>query len=145
MRISDWSSDVCSSDLKQLGGTLELSSQQGQGARFLIRLPLNLALSQALLVDVGGESYAVPLSSIEGIVRIARDELPGYYAEDGPAFAYGGADYRVRSLAGFLGNASLGGGQDAKAAHAILVRLPEGIGRSEEHPSARQAQMRNSV
>src|SRR3546814_4201590 len=90
MRISDWSSDVCSSDLKQLGGTLELSSQQGQGARFLIRLPLNLALSQALLDDVGGESYAVPLSSIEGIVRIARDELPGYYVEDGPPFAYGG-------------------------------------------------------
>src|SRR3546814_488449 len=120
--------DVVAAEVKQLGGTLELSSQQGQGARFLIRLPLNLALSQALLVDVGGESYAVPLSSIEGIVRIARDELPGYYAEDGPAFAYGGADYRVRSLAGFLGNASLGGGQDAKAAHAILVRLPEGIG-----------------
>src|SRR3546814_18103727 len=126
MRISDWSSDVCSSDLKQLGGTLELSSQQGQGARFLIRLPLNLALSQALLVDVGGESYAVPLSRIEGIVRIARDELPGYYADDGPAFAYGGADHRVRSLAGFLGNSSLGAGPDAKSRHETLVPLPHG-------------------
>lgn len=120
--------DVVAAEVKQLGGTLELSSQRGQGARFLIRLPLNLALSQALLVEVGGESYAVPLSSIEGIVRIARDQLPGYYAEGGPAFAYGGADYRVRSLAGFLGSSTLGAATDSKAAHAILVRLPEGIG-----------------
>src|SRR3546814_13835942 len=123
MRISDWSSDVCSSDLKQLGGTLELSSQQGQGARFLIRLPLNLALSQALLVDVGGESYAVPLSSIEGIGRLASDELPGYYAEAAPAFAYGGADSRVRSSAGVLGDESPGGGADGKAPLAISRRL----------------------
>lgn len=120
--------DVVAAEVKQLGGTLELSSQQGQGARFLIRLPLNLALSQALLVDVGGESFAVPLSSIEGIVRIAREDLPGYYAEGGPAFQYGGVDYRVRSLAGFLGSASSAAGTDSKAAHAVLVRLPEGIG-----------------
>ncbi|HET8880576.1 MAG TPA: response regulator, partial [Solimonas sp.] len=120
--------DVVAAEVKQLGGTLELSSQPGLGARFLVRLPLNLALSQALLVDVGGETYAVPLSSIEGIARIPRQDLPAHYAEDGPPFVYGGVDYRVRSLAAFLGNAAAAGGHDAKAAHAILVRLPEGIG-----------------
>ncbi|NGY04571.1 hybrid sensor histidine kinase/response regulator [Solimonas terrae] len=120
--------DVVAAEVKQLGGTLELSSQPGRGARFLVRLPLNLALSQALLVDVGGESYAIPLSSIEGIVRIPRQELAAYYADGGPAFVYGGADYRVRSLAAFLGSVAAPASQDSKAAHAILVRLPEGIG-----------------
>ncbi|WP_020648541.1 hybrid sensor histidine kinase/response regulator [Solimonas variicoloris] len=120
--------DVVAAEVKQLGGTLELSSEIGRGARFLVRLPLNLALSQALLVEVGGEAYAIPLSSIEGIVRIARDELPAYYADNGPLFAYGGADYRVRHLGGFLGSPREAAGADGKTAHAILVRLPEGIG-----------------
>ncbi|NKF22347.1 hybrid sensor histidine kinase/response regulator [Solimonas marina] len=121
--------DVVAAEVKQLGGTLELSSKRGEGARFLVRLPLNLALSQALLVEVGSEPYAVPLSSIEGIVRITRDALPGYYAEDGPLFAYGDAEYRVRSLAGFIGSAPAA--VEGRSAHAILVRLPEGIGTGE--------------
>ncbi|MGH8446526.1 MAG: hybrid sensor histidine kinase/response regulator, partial [Solimonas sp.] len=120
--------DVVAAEVKQLGGTLELSSEFGRGARFLVRLPLNLALSQALLVEAGGEQYAVPLSSIEGIIRIPRDQLANYYADEGPLLAYAGADYRVRYLGGFLGTSRETTGSDAKTAHAILVRLPEGIG-----------------
>ncbi|MFT4048203.1 MAG: chemotaxis protein CheA, partial [Solimonas sp.] len=118
--------DVVAAEVKQLGGTLELSSESGRGARFLVRLPLNLALSRALLVEAGGETYAVPLSSIEGIVRIPRDRLAAYCDGQGPLLEYGGAGYRVRELAAFLGSARAAA--DGRSVNAILVRLPEGIG-----------------
>lgn len=120
--------DVVAAEVKQLGGTLELSSESGRGARFLVRLPLNLALSQALLVESAGETYAVPLSSIEGIVRIPREQLAAFYAPQGPRFAYGNSEYRVRELAAFLGSERSVAANEGKTAHAILVRLPEGIG-----------------
>jgi chemosensory pili system protein ChpA (sensor histidine kinase/response regulator) len=119
--------DVVAAEVKQLGGTLEIGSETGKGARFLVRLPLNLAISQALLVSVAGEMYAVPLSSIEGIARIPREQLDELYGEDGPAFGYGGHDYRVRYLGDFIGT-SREAPRDGKTVSAILVRMGEGLG-----------------
>src|SRR6185503_921495 len=82
--------DVVASEVKQLGGTLELSSEPGKGARFLIRLPL----SQALLVGIGGEAYAIPLPTLESIARVAVDKLDDYLREDGNPFVYGGQEYK---------------------------------------------------
>jgi chemosensory pili system protein ChpA (sensor histidine kinase/response regulator) len=119
--------DVVAAEVKQLGGTLEIGSETGKGARFLVRLPLNLAISQALLVSVAGEMYAVPLSSIEGIARIPREQLDQLYGEDGPAFNYGGHDYRVRYLGDFIGT-TREAPKDGKTVSAILVRMGEGLG-----------------
>lgn len=122
--------DVVASEVKQLGGTLELGSQAGKGARFLIRLPLNLAMSQVVQVGVGEEVYAVPLSSIEGIARIPKSQLPNYYAEGGPLFKYGGNEYRVRHLGDFIsvGRDTL---TEQRSVNAILVRAAEGLGTHE--------------
>jgi chemosensory pili system protein ChpA (sensor histidine kinase/response regulator) len=122
--------DVVMAEVKQLGGTLELGSQAGKGARFLIRLPLNLALAQTLLVKAGGETYAVPLSSIDGIARIPTARLAELYREDGPLFDYGGSGYRVRYLGDFIG---LPREIDAeqKSVSAVLVRVAEGLGAQE--------------
>jgi chemosensory pili system protein ChpA (sensor histidine kinase/response regulator) len=122
--------DVVAAEVKQLGGTLEIASETGKGARFLIRLPLTLAMSQALLVGVGGEQFAVPLPSIEGIARVPREDLDRLYAEDGASFRYGNADYRVRYLGDFVGIARDPTGEP-KTLNAILVRLPEGLGAGE--------------
>src|ERR1041384_4840803 len=72
--------DVVASEVKQLGGTFDLRSETGKGMRIIIRLPLTLAISQALLVSVGTEMYAVPLASIEGIARIPEVRLKDTYA-----------------------------------------------------------------
>lgn len=119
--------DVVAAEVKQLGGTLEIGSETGKGARFLIRLPLNLAISQALLVSVSNEMYAIPLPSIEGIARIPRDKLDEYYDENGPTYAYGGHEYRVRYLGDFIG-AHRETPREGKTVSAILVRLGEGLG-----------------
>jgi len=119
--------DVVAAEVKQLGGTLEIGSETGKGARFLIRLPLNLAISQALLVSVSNEMYAIPLPSIEGIARIPREQLDSFYSEDGPTYGYGGFEYRVRYLGDFIGS-SREAPKDGKTVSAILVRLGEGLG-----------------
>jgi len=119
--------DVVASEVKQLGGTLELSSEPGKGARFLIRLPLTLALSQALLVGAGHETYAIPLPTIESIARLPLDKLPDHLREGGPAFVYGGQDYRVRTLADLIETPGYQMPDDTKTLPAVLVRLGEGL------------------
>lgn len=119
--------DVVAAEVKQLGGTLEIGSETGKGARFLIRLPLNLAISQALLVSVAKEMYAIPLPSIEGIARIPREQLESFYGEEGPTYGYGGHEYRVRYLGDFIGTSRNISGE-GKTVSAILVRLGEGLG-----------------
>jgi two-component system, chemotaxis family, sensor kinase CheA len=55
--------------VRQLGGTLEIRSEAGKGTTFLIRVPLTLAIVRALLADVGGERYAVPLAYVAETVE----------------------------------------------------------------------------
>ncbi|MGH8443374.1 MAG: Hpt domain-containing protein [Nevskiaceae bacterium] len=119
--------DVVASEVKQLGGALELSSEPGKGARFLIRLPLTLALSQALLVGCGTEAYAIPLPTIESIARVQVDRLPDHMREEGDPFIYGGQEYSVRTLASLIEAPGYQLPEDAKSLPVVLVRLGEGL------------------
>jgi len=118
--------DVVANQVKQLGGTLELRSEAGVGTRFLIRLPLTLAVSQALLVGVGPETYALPLTTIEGVGRIARKDLPSHLAADGPLFEFDGQRYRVRHLGDYV-DLPRGEAGDSRSVGLILVHLGEGL------------------
>ena len=96
--------DVVRSEIKQLGGSVSIDSEQGQGTSFTIRLPFTVALNRALLVNVGGTPYALPLNTIEGVVRVSPYELEEYYREDGPDFEYAGRNYDLRYLGEYLGS-----------------------------------------
>ncbi|MGH8460009.1 MAG: Hpt domain-containing protein [Stenotrophobium sp.] len=122
--------DVVAAEVRQLGGSLELASERGHGTRFLIRLPLNLAISQALLVSVGAEMYAIPLTTIEGIARIPREQLARIGSEEGLNYNYGGHDYRINYLGELIG-AKHEIAPDSKTVSAILVRIGEGVGAQE--------------
>ncbi|PVV19504.1 MAG: hybrid sensor histidine kinase/response regulator [gamma proteobacterium symbiont of Ctena orbiculata] len=95
--------DVVTSEVKQLGGSLEIDSQPGRGTSFIIRLPLTLAISDALLVRAGEEIYAVPHGSISGVVRIRRQELLACYEGGGKGFNYGAKNYKVSYLGSMMG------------------------------------------
>lgn len=67
--------DVVKTKIETLGGTVEVESELGKGSKFIIRLPLTLAIIQALLIMVGEEKYAIQLNSIHQIINIKKDEL----------------------------------------------------------------------
>jgi chemosensory pili system protein ChpA (sensor histidine kinase/response regulator) len=95
--------DVVVSEIKQLGGSLEIDSEPGRGTSFTIRLPFTLAITESLLVGVGEDIFAVPHGSLDGIARIPRDELEACYRGEQEYFNYGGRDYQVRHLGSMLG------------------------------------------
>jgi chemosensory pili system protein ChpA (sensor histidine kinase/response regulator) len=95
--------DVVTSEVKQLGGSLEIDSQPGRGTSFIIRLPLTLAITDALLVRVGEEIYAIPHGSISGVVRIRREEIQKCYTGVQESFDYGGKHYKVNYLGRMMG------------------------------------------
>src|SRR5690554_3939180 len=77
--------DVVNSEIKQLGGSMTLSTEAGQGTTFTIRLPFTVSVNRALMVYSGDDLYAIPLNTIEGIVRVSGYELEAYYAPGAPA------------------------------------------------------------
>jgi two-component system sensor histidine kinase and response regulator WspE len=67
--------DVVQTVLKQIRGTVRITTQAGQGTCFHLELPLTLSIARTLLVEVSGEAYAVPLAYITRTVKVARDEI----------------------------------------------------------------------
>ena len=95
--------DVVATEVKKLGGGLFIDSTHGKGSRFTIRLPFTLAISQALIVRVAEESYALPLATVEGVVRLPRNIVARHLGKDAPLFEYGGQKYRFQHLGSFVG------------------------------------------
>lgn len=94
--------DVVDNEIKQLGGVLEINSVAGEGSEFNIRLPLTLAINQALLVSTGEDVYAVPLASIEGVVRVTGVELQRFYDSDDSYYEFNGVEYELKHLGNML-------------------------------------------
>jgi two-component system chemotaxis sensor kinase CheA len=67
--------DVVKTKIESLGGGIEINTVPDQGTTFLIRLPLTLAIIQALMVMVGEEKYAIPLSAIKETVIVASKDI----------------------------------------------------------------------
>jgi chemosensory pili system protein ChpA (sensor histidine kinase/response regulator) len=95
--------DVVATEVKKLGGGLFIESTAGKGSRFTIRLPFTLAISQALIVRVADEVYALPLATVEGVVRLPRNIVARHLGRDAPLFEYGGQKYRFQQLGSFVG------------------------------------------
>ncbi len=94
--------DVVDSEIKQLGGVLDIGTVAGKGTTFHIRLPLTLAINQALLVSTTDDVYAIPLASIEGVVRITGLELQRFYDSDNSHYEFNGIEYELKHLGGML-------------------------------------------
>jgi two-component system chemotaxis sensor kinase CheA len=107
--------DAVRTIIRELGGEVTLTSEVGQGTVAQIRLPLTLAIMAALLVEAGGQPFAIPLDRVERTLRLA--------------------DQTVRSVAGermlvlrdgvlpvLDGATALGGVSVGDAEHAVIVR-----------------------
>lgn len=67
--------DVVKNKIEGLGGDVEVVTKLGEGTTFIVRLPLTLAIIQALMVDISGEKYALPLNSIVTLEEIMPEDI----------------------------------------------------------------------
>lgn len=67
--------DVVRKQIEKLNGSVTVSSEKGRGSRFLVKLPLTLAIIQGLLVRVGNEKYAIPINSVVDSHRIQPSDI----------------------------------------------------------------------
>lgn len=79
-KISDLSGrgvglDVVKTKIESMSGTIEIETEKGKGTKFIIRLPLTLAIIQALLIKIGQEKYAIPLNSTSQILKVKPSEI----------------------------------------------------------------------
>ncbi|UVK98469.1 Hpt domain-containing protein [Pseudomonas sp. B21-048] len=94
--------DVVHEEVRQLGGSMVIDSVPGQGVHFRIRLPFTVSVNRALMVQCGEDQYAIPLNTIDGIVRVLPNELEGHYRLDPPTYEYAGQRYELCYLGELL-------------------------------------------
>jgi chemosensory pili system protein ChpA (sensor histidine kinase/response regulator) len=114
--------DVVDNEVKKLGGSMRIESKAGQGTRFLIRLPYTLAITHALIVNVGDETFALPLPTVEGITRMSRERILKHLTEDEPKLDYGGVTYRIQHLGSLVGAAPSALPEEENAVSLVLIR-----------------------
>jgi len=114
--------DVVANEVARLGGTLRVDTRRGEGTTITVRLPFTLAVTQALIVRAADELYALPLPTVEGIIRISRSEFLEKIAEDAPSIDYGDQTYRLRYLGQYLGLGSARIPEDEERVSIILIR-----------------------
>ncbi len=110
--------DVVQSEIKSLGGQVTVSSELGKGSTFTIRVPTTVAVSDALMVKVGDQQFAVPLSQIDRIVRISPVALEDFFETQNDFFDIDFQSYKLRYLGEFTSN------QVTPRLHGVAHSLP---------------------
>ncbi len=130
--------DVVSSEIKQIGGSMEIASEEGRGTCFTIRIPFTLAVMQAIGVMAGENRYLVPLASVAGVARVLPDEYRALLETEEPAHEFAGESYAVLDLEAALGEPPSPDGGDSVSLLVIRAgnqraafRIPEVTGHRE--------------
>ncbi|MCC6744041.1 MAG: hybrid sensor histidine kinase/response regulator [Acidobacteria bacterium] len=93
--------DVVRENIQRVQGQITLETEPGRGSTVTITLPLTLSTTKSLLVGVNGETYALPITAVERILRIVPADIESI--EDTPALVLGGAPVAVARLSELLG------------------------------------------
>ncbi|MFK8017704.1 MAG: Hpt domain-containing protein [Gammaproteobacteria bacterium] len=118
--------DVVANEIKLLGGSLAVDSKPGIGTEFTARLPLTLAVTQALLIRCGDDQYAIPLPAVEGIVRVPKSDVDSFLSNPSKRYTYGSQNYRFEHLGRYVGTpANAPDGDPQLAVPVVLVRAGE--------------------
>lgn len=67
--------DVVKTNISRINGTISIESEVGRGTKIIFRLPLTLAIIQALTVEAGGEVYGIPLSTVIENIRVSPGDI----------------------------------------------------------------------
>lgn len=116
--------DVVQSEIKALGGHVSVDSELDKGTTFTIRVPTTVAVSDALMVKVGDQQFAISLAQIDRIVRIAPSTLEEYFNSKDDLFKIDNTNYKLRYLSEFVSNQPLP--RLSNIAHSLPVLLIKG-------------------
>lgn len=108
--------DVVKQKINSLGGSIEVTSEVGEGTVFTIKLPLTLSIIQSLMVNIGGEVFAVPLGLVEKVVKVSKEEILNSYNKE--VYIYQGKSIPVIRV-----DEKLNITPSDKAKHLIIVHL----------------------
>ncbi len=111
--------DAVKSKVESLGGQFDVSTELGKGTSVFLRLPLTLAIVLALLVKVGGETYALPLESVEETILVRKENMKTVHGT--PAVLVRGDVLTLSDLGGLLG-AVREEGEDRREYPVVVVR-----------------------
>ncbi|QGJ71223.1 Hypothetical protein PBC10988_29270 [Planctomycetales bacterium 10988] len=92
--------DIVKTAIHRLKGSISIDSKTGEGTTFTIALPMTLAILRALLVEAGGQLFAIPMQEISQIMRIEREQL--YHVGSAPLLRIGGKTQPVYWLTELL-------------------------------------------
>jgi len=95
--------DVVHNEIKQLGGSITVDTKRGAGTTFIVRLPLTLSIAQALMIHVGEQMFAVPLSSVVNILEVPVEKLNSISVGKKPLLNHEGQVYPFMHLGARLG------------------------------------------
>ncbi len=130
--------DVVNSEIKQIGGSVELDSVEGRGCCFTIRIPFSLAVMQAIGVIAGEHRYLIPVATVSGVARMLPDEFQSLLSQERPDYEFAGESYSILELEPLLGEPSTPLGEDTISILMIKAgeqraafRVPQLLGHKE--------------
>ncbi|PIE83083.1 MAG: hypothetical protein CSA09_03150 [Candidatus Contendobacter odensis] len=96
--------DVVNAAIRAMRGALLVETEANQGTRFIIRLPFSLSVTQALLVEAGESTLAIPLISIEMVTRIDQEDFKRYLTGEQVYYKHNENQYPVHNLGILVGS-----------------------------------------
>jgi chemosensory pili system protein ChpA (sensor histidine kinase/response regulator) len=130
--------DVVNSEIKQIGGSVDIESEAGKGSCFTIRIPFTLAVMQAIGVTAGEHRYLIPVSSVAGVARILPADYQALLEADKPEYDFAGQSYPILELEPLLGEPATPVGDETVSILMIksgnqraAFRVPELLGHQE--------------
>jgi len=115
--------DVVEAEIKQLGGSLIITSQPGRGTRFSVRLPYTLAMSRVLLVRVGDENYAITADTVKGVVRLSTRQARACLQGEITTQEYAGETYSIELMADWLNASSRTNPEESQGLALLLIQV----------------------
>lgn len=115
--------DVVQTNISLLNGYVEVQTEKDVGTTFKICIPLTLAIMQALMIEVGGAKYAIPLTPIEETLKVSRDEIDDVTGQS--VIIIRDKVCPLFELSSILGIASAEEEQDQNHKYLIVIALGE--------------------
>ena len=115
--------DVVNSEIKQIGGSIEIDTEPGAGTRFTIRIPFSLAVMQTIALTIDERQFQIPLNSVAGVARMSPSEYAALARNESPMYEFAGEQFPLLELEPLLDLPPLP--LDSENVSLLMIRIGE--------------------